>query len=196
MGDAPWEGKDYVRSGPDYPAVHISWVDAQAFLHRLNQREGMTLYRLPTEAEWEYACRAGTPTLWHFGNQVIQVDIQEGHFQHMVDPAGSPIVDHAWFFDNAFAGGYARPVGQKAPNPWGLYDLYGNVAEMVQDYYSPTYYAVSPERDPPGPPSGTARVVRGGGFNGTWSFVRSASRSPRGEQIQSGTVGVRLVRIR
>jgi formylglycine-generating enzyme required for sulfatase activity len=94
-------------------------------------REDRPAVRLPTEAEWEYACRAGSKTVWFFGD----------------DPA--QLGDYAWFKDND--GGKSHPVGQKKPNPWGLYDIYGNVCERVSDIYARDYYAKSPKEDPVGP---------------------------------------------
>ena len=105
MGTTPWSGQDFVREGAGYPAVFISWNDVQAFAHKLNQAAGDSLYRLPSEAEWEYACRAGTTTLWSFGN------------------ADSQLQNYAWYNDNSWRVGeqYLHAVGTKLPNPWGLY---------------------------------------------------------------------------
>lgn len=120
-------------SGPDHPADGVKPYTALLFCDEISARTGMEV-RLPTEAEWEYAARAGTDTRWHFGD----------------DP--SKLADYAWFKDNA--DGQTHPVGQKKPNPWGLYDMYGNVAEFVRDEHSDDYYANSPKEDPTGPTLG------------------------------------------
>ena len=177
MGTTPWAGRDYVRANASHPAVYISWDDVQAFVARLNEAAGSEVYRLPTEAEWEYACRAGTTTRWSFGDD-------EGDLS-----------DYAWYSDNAWEAGleYAQRVRTKRPNPWGLYDMHGNVYEWVQDWYGS--YASEALVDPQGPSSGSSRVVRGGGFDGSAQYARAASRgyySP-GVRIYVG-VGARLLR--
>ncbi|MCB1233435.1 MAG: formylglycine-generating enzyme family protein, partial [Verrucomicrobiae bacterium] len=118
MGTAPWKGQLNVSPGDEYPATFITWEDAQAFCHELNDGENGK-YRLPTEAEWEYACRAGSNTRFHFA-----------------DDAGS-LGDYAWFNLNAGDIGlaYAHEVGRKQPNPWSLYDMHGNVREWCYDSY-------------------------------------------------------------
>ena len=135
------------------PAIGISWNAAQAFIDRLNAAAGARRYRLPTEAEWEYACRAGMPTRWSFGDD-------ERRLEH-----------YAWYRDNASG---VNEVGQKRPNFWGLYDMHGNVQEWVQDRYGEDYYANSPVMDPAGPDTGNARVRRGGIYNNRAESVRSA----------------------
>jgi formylglycine-generating enzyme required for sulfatase activity len=159
MGTKPWAGQSYVMENPEHPAVYVSWEDAQEFLRRVNAAEGAGVYRLPTEAEWEYACRAGTTTLWSFGED-------EGRLK-----------DHAWYRVNAWNVGeqYAHKVGTKLPNPWGLYDMHGNVWEWCQDWWYRIYTADA-QVDPVGPGSGSDRVVRGGGFDFIAQHVRSAIR--------------------
>jgi len=125
--------------GPDRPVELVSWDDIQEFLGKLNAKEKDTRYRLPTEAEWEYACRVGGQ-----------------------EPDEAPnLGDVAWWVDNS--GGETHPVGRKKANAWGLYDMRGNVSEWVQDRYGP--YSVERQVDPPGPPSGYDRVVRGGSWD-------------------------------
>jgi len=119
---------------PDCPVDNVAAPDALKFCEKLAEKTGRDV-RLPTEAEWEYASRAGKDTRWFFGN----------------DP--SRLGDYAWFKDNA--GGKSHPVGQKKPNPWGLYDIYGNVCERISDTYARNYYAQSPKVDPTGPSQGT-----------------------------------------
>ena len=130
----------------DSPAVRISWDEAIKFCEILSQREGAT-YRLPTEAEWEYACRGGAETRYGFGE------------------SSSGMSEHGWCMGNSTR---AAPVGQLQPNDWGIYDMHGNVFEWVQDYFSHEYYASCAERgtieDPLGPKSGKTHVLRGGGW--------------------------------
>ncbi|MBL7223670.1 MAG: SUMF1/EgtB/PvdO family nonheme iron enzyme [Candidatus Brocadiae bacterium] len=119
---------------PNCPVDNVASPDALTFCEKLAEKTGRDV-RLPTEAEWEYASRAGKDTKWFFGN----------------DP--SPLGEYAWFKDNA--GGKSHPVGEKKPNPWGLYDIYGNVCERISDTYARNYYANSPKKDPTGPSQGT-----------------------------------------
>jgi len=171
MGVRPWQGKANVRDGPDYAATYVTWNDAVEFCRKLSEQEGVE-YRLPTEAQWEYACRAGTTTLYSFGDDV------------------SKLGQHAWYQENESSDVselYAHRVGQKLPNPWGLYDMHGNVAEWCQDWYVGGYgseyvggygseKAVS---DPMGPVQQGIffRVLRGGSFLMQPVNVRSVSRS-------------------
>ncbi|MDR1396143.1 MAG: formylglycine-generating enzyme family protein, partial [Desulfarculales bacterium] len=135
-----------------------SWEDVQVFIQRLNQKEGHSRYRLPTEAEWEYACRAGTTSTYSFGDKWFD------NYDRYV-----------WTADNAE--NTTHPVGQKQPNAWGLYDMHGNVWEWVQDWYDGvTYYSRSPDSDPGGPASGTARVVRGGSWQSSGGYSYSGAR--------------------
>jgi formylglycine-generating enzyme required for sulfatase activity len=178
MGTTPWSGQENVQERASNPAVYISWEDMQGFISALNEGEGAEVYRLPTEAEWEYACRAGTTTQWSFGD------------------AERPLGDYAWYEANIWDVGepYAHPVGMKLPNPWGLYDMYGNVSEWCQDRYSGTYYSESPGEDPPGSASGSVRVLRGGHFyNYAW-YARSASRFNATPDYRYHDAGARLVR--
>ena len=180
MGTTPWVGQSYVQAHPNHPAVYISWNDMETFVGRLNEAAGETLYRLPTEAEWEYAARAGTTTRWSFGEDESQLR------------------DYAWYAESAWNAGlqYAQPVGTKRPNPWGLYDMHGNVWEWVQDWYDSSYYGSSPSVDPPGPTTGSGRVFRGSAFSNSARRVRSASRSRFDPGLRNFVVGVRLLRIR
>ena len=179
MGTAPWTGKQHVVKGDDHAASYVSWTALEEFLLRMNDAAGEQLYRLPTEAEWEYACRAGTTTRWYFGDDVRSLP------------------DHAWFIDNALKADreHAQPVGGKQPNPWGLYDMYGNVWEWVQDWYSPSYQPLL-QMDPTGPAAGTERVMRGGGFVNHARNVRSAKRFHHQATLRFAALGARLVRTR
>ena len=153
--------------GDDRPVEEVSWTDAKAFCEKLSKADGKT-YRLPTEAEWEYACRAGAA----------------GRF------GGEKLADLAWFDDNADAA--THPVAAKKPNAWGLYDMHGNVAEWCADAYAPGYPSGT-VADPSGPAEGKGRVVRGGSFASLERGCRSASRSSAPAAYQMKTVGLRVV---
>jgi len=157
MGTEPWKGQSYVLDDPKSPVVYVSWDDCQKFIQKLNQK-GEGTFRLPTEAEWEYACRAGTNTAYHFGNT------EDG------------LAEYAWYTKNALDanGKYAHVVGKKKPNAWGLYDMHGNVWEWCQDWYGE--YPSGAVTDPTGPASGQSRVLRGGSCDGNPENCRSAYR--------------------
>ena len=158
MGVRPWKSQDFVQEGPDYPATYVNHDDAVEFCRKLSEREGVE-YRLPTEAQWEYACRAGTTTVYSFGDDA------------------SKLGEYAWYDENASDIGerYAHRVGQKLPNPWGLYDMHGNVWEWCQDWHA-SYGSEKIVSDPIGPAQGRSRLLRGGSFFNRSSNVRSASR--------------------
>jgi sulfatase modifying factor 1 len=145
MGTEPWKGKTNVKEGSNYAATIVSWDDAVAYCKKLNEKEGKT-YRLPTEAEWEYVCRAGTTTPWSFGNDE------------------KVLGDYAWYRENTWDIGekHAHQVGLKQPNAFGLFDIHGNVWEWCSDYYGKDYYKQSPEKDPTGPVPVAFCVFRGG----------------------------------
>ena len=160
METKPWQGKPFVKEGANFPATYVTCDEAIEFTKRLSRKEGKT-YSLPTEAQWEYACRGGgRQTVFSFGDNV------------------SVLTDYAWFRDNADEVGedYAHLVRQKRPNELGLYDMHGNVYEWCGDWYDPKYYETSPSRDPLGPAEGTNRVSRGGGWSVSAHSCRSAHR--------------------
>ena len=157
--------------GPTRPVEHVSWDDATRFCEILSEMDEAYDYRLPTEAEWEYACRAGTSTRYSSGDQS--------------DPAC------AWSGDNSDR--QTHPVGEKRPNAWGLYDMHGNVWEWCKDRYDTSYYGNSPLDDPTGPTTGSSRVGRGGGWIGDGGGCRSASRLQLGPDGRFGHVGFRVV---
>jgi sulfatase modifying factor 1 len=175
MDTEPWKGNIYVKEGANYAATWVSWDDAVAYCKKLSEREGKT-YRLPTEAEWEYACRAETTTTWSFGDDE------------------KALGDYAWYRENArdIDEKYAHQVELKKPNAFGLYDMHGNVLEWCHDYYEEDYYKQSPAKDPTGPTSGSSRVLRGG----SWSYYSRNTRSAyRGRVVAGrGLYGFRVVR--
>jgi sulfatase modifying factor 1 len=163
MGENPSRWK-----GGQNPVEQIRWSDAARYCNARSALEGLRPcydlntwecdfdangYRLPTEAEWEYACRAGTKTAYYFGNDL------------------SKLKNYAWFEENSRA--KPRPVGQKPPNPWGLHDMCGNVWEWCNDFYKVDYYQESPKDNPKGPKTGETKVVRGG----AWKFSAESCRS-------------------
>jgi acetoin utilization deacetylase AcuC-like enzyme/formylglycine-generating enzyme required for sulfatase activity len=179
--------------GTGQPLERINWTDAAMYCNERSLAEGLTPcydeatwvcnfdangYRLPTEAEWEYACRAGTSTRYSFGDDVRLLK------------------DYGWFAENA--GGRTHPPGQKKPNPWGLYDMHGNVAEWCNDRYAGDYYSHSPDRDPKGPDKGNERVLRGGSWKSSADACRSTYRasdpSINDTCLAADTIGFRCVR--
>ncbi|MGB2820308.1 MAG: SUMF1/EgtB/PvdO family nonheme iron enzyme, partial [Phycisphaerae bacterium] len=164
MGTNPSHLKD-----PDHPVGNISWPDAVAFCMRVSARTGRTI-RLPTEAEWEYACRAGSDRPYWFGDDEALLD------------------DHEWVKSNS--SDKAHPVALKNPNAWGLYDMHGNVQEWCSDWYDGRYYATADNRtDPKGPTKGSELIPRGGAYNASPWDCRSARRhhvSPSHRHVNCG----------
>ena len=150
MGNNPSHNK-----GRTKPVENVSWHDAVAFFGKLSDEEGVE-YRLPTEAEWEYACRAGTTTAWCFGDDLSQLG------------------EYAWHRGNSED--TTHPVGEKKPNAWGLFDMHGNVYEWCQDLYG-HYESLQVVSDPIGAASGSRRVLRGGAFTTRPLYVRAANRA-------------------
>ena len=164
----------------NHPVVNISWHDAAAFCAWLSEQEGRT-YRLPTEAEWEYACRAGTTTPFNFGETIS------------TDQAN---YDGTLTYGGGREGVYrtcTTPVGQFGPNAWGLCDMHGNVWEWCHDWYAKDYDATSVQTDPRGPGIGGARVFRGGSWYDDPSTCRSADRDKDNPDRRSGDLGFRVV---
>jgi formylglycine-generating enzyme required for sulfatase activity len=151
--------------GASLPVDSVSWDDIQVFLARLNARDRDHIYRLPTEAEWEYACRGDTGDL----------------------------PDRAWYKDNS--AGRTQPVGGKQPNARGMYDTLGNVAEWVADWYGQNYYAESPTTDPQGPASGSYRIFRGGSWLDAAKYCRLTARNFEFPVSRLYNVGFRVVRV-
>lgn len=158
-----WATSSYYK---DYPIIKVTWYGAAEFARWLGAN-------LPTEAQWEYASRAGTSTSYAFGN--IETEL----------------VKYGWFSLNSFKKTYA--VGMREPNQWGLYDMYGNVQEWCNDWYRDNYYTQSPEEDPTGPESGAYKVLRGGSWNSFSLKCRSASRNKQAPTIKTLDIGFRIV---
>ena len=158
-----------------YPVESVNWEDCQKFIARINTM-GIGTFRLPTEAEWEYACRAGSTTRFPWGD----------------DPGYGQIGQYAWYYSNSNS--TTHPVGQKKPNGWGLYDMHGNVWEWCSDWYE-TPYGVGHVSDPQGPTTGSYRVFRGGAWIYVLLYCRSANRNYVTPASSYYYLGFRLVRI-
>jgi formylglycine-generating enzyme required for sulfatase activity len=200
------------RASDQKPVVYVSWNDAEAFCDWLSRREGRH-YRLPTEAEWEYAARAGSSHRFCFGDDEGQLT-EYGNVSDVTlrtDPMDVDLVVdeldddelHAIDERGAWADwpylvvpdGYvaAAPVGQFKPNAWGLYDMHGNVSEWCFDWHHPKYYETSPMEDPQGPSAGIARVIRGGSWRGLSESQRCANREFNIAIQSNDTTGFRVV---
>ena len=170
---ANWRNPGFSQTD-SHPVVCVSWEDVQAYARWLSSETDAS-YALPTEAEWEYSCRAGTRTRWSFGD------------------AEDQLTRYAWYGGNNIPFG-TKSVGMKLSNGWGLYDMHGNVCEWVQDWYGSDYYSRSSSVDPVGPLTGSYRVVRGGCFSDYARYVRSANRSDSSPGPRYGPLGFRLLR--
>ena len=163
-------------NGAKNPVEQVSWEDAVEFCRKLSalpeEKAAGHVYRLPTDAEWEYACRAGTTTEYCFGDDENQLG------------------DYAWYDENS--GDRTHPVGQKKPNAWGLYDMHGNVWEWCQDWYGDL--PAGAVTDPTGPSTGSNRVSRGGSWSLLSGFCRSASRDGDTPDLRSYDLGFRVLR--
>ena len=182
MGTEPWLNQDSVQIGEDNAASYVDWNDATAFCQKLTALERKAgklqagkAYRLPTEAEWEYACRAGTTKAFSFGNDEKQLG------------------NYVWFDGNAknVGHGYAHKVRMKKPNPEGLFDMHGNVWEWCSDWY---YKELSGGTDPVGPRRGSDRVLRGGSWGSAPGNCRSAARDYDDPSNRSSRLGFRVAR--
>ena len=187
MGENP----SHFKGSDDLPVEQVSWLDAVLFCNKLSEQEkrtpfyringtGVTIaggngYRLPTEAEWEYACRAGSTTFYPFGDEVGELG------------------DHAWY--NGNSGRKTNSVGQNRPNAWGLYDMLGNVWEWCQDWCEVGYYRASPPADPPGPSEASSRVVRGGSWYFNPRYCRPAYRSRSMPEFRDSDLGFRVAAV-
>jgi len=192
-----------VIDNDDCPVEGVTWYSAVEFCNKMSEVESLPPYyeikavrrrannsiegakvsilggegyRLPTEAEWEYACRAGSITPWCFGDQVLDVGL------------------YAWFYDNAMQ--ETHPVGQRKPNSWGLYDMHGNVMEWCFDWYNDLYYqqCAEEEENPTGPKEGNAKVLRGGAWQFGAEATRCAYRNSSVPDTVAGVIGFRVCR--
>jgi len=190
----------FKNCGDNCPVEQVSWNDVQKFIDKLNESEGTGKYRLPTEAEWEYAARAGTQTA-----------LYNGPLKIIGDNNGPALDAIAWYGGNSgvnYSGGYdcsgwsgkqysssscgTHPVGGKYPNSWGLYDMIGNVWEWVNDWKGD--YSTGHVTDPQGPTSGSSRVNRGGGWGYGAGYCRAANRDGGTPDDRGGGLGFRLAR--
>ena len=188
MGSNPSTG---YGEGPNYPAYNVTWNDiasgTESFVAKLNAhlsssgQEGVGKFRLPTEAEWEYAARGGKKTRYSFGDALSCDD----------NCVPCPLADqYMWWCANASNTGH--PVGQKTANPYGLFDIHGNVWELVGDWYGP--YSSEEQTNPKGPSSGSERVARGGYWLYDAFYCRSADRGTYDPTGGGGAVGFRIAR--
>ncbi len=179
MHTTPWLGEKYVQDGADFPATYVSWDDATEFCKKLSALEHKT-YRLPTEAEWEYACRAGTQTKYSFGDKETDLGA------------------YAWY-DGLFGNGnakreqYPHAVGTRKPNPWGLFDMHGNAVEWCSDWLDTYYFEKSPPADPQGPETGERKSVRGGCWLADASFCSSSDRGSELPAARIDYLGFRVL---
>ncbi|MDM0104635.1 formylglycine-generating enzyme family protein [Variovorax sp. J22R24] len=185
-----WRNPGFAQAG-DHPVVNVTWNDAKAMAAWLSQSEG-AVYRLPSEAEWEYACRAGTSTRYNTGDapasllgSAALLDLDTAQRWPRRLPFAVPGHDGHEF---------TAPVGSFAPNAFGLFDMHGNVWEWVADWYGEHYYAESPRDDPPGPGTGRLHVRRGGSWASSALYVRSSYRNWNTAETRYTLVGMRLAR--
>ncbi|EJE51467.1 hypothetical protein PMI14_03869 [Acidovorax sp. CF316] len=185
-----WRNPGFAQ-GEDHPVVNVTWNDAQALAQWLSRTEGQR-YRLPTEAEWEYACRAGTRTRYPHGDDPEGLLQNANTFDQEAAPHWERWRQHALRGSDGHA--FTAPVGSYAPNAFGLQDMLGNAWEWVADWHGDSYYAESPAVDPGGPADGSVRVRRGGSWH-TWSFyARCGYRNWNSPQTRYTLVGMRLLR--
>jgi formylglycine-generating enzyme required for sulfatase activity len=168
--EAVMGAKPSTNKAPTNPVEQVSWNEATEFCRRLSAKAGNTV-RLPTEAEWEYACRAGSRTRFCCGD------------------SESALAEYAWFIENSPTQTHA--VGQRKPNAWGLYDMHGNLWEWCQDYGDS--YAARAVTDPTGPASGSSCVLRGGSWGRRPQECRSATRRWEPPDLRRGNFGFRVV---
>jgi sulfatase modifying factor 1 len=186
-----WRNPGFVQTD-DHPVVNVSWNDATAFCEWLGRKDGVA-YRLPTEAEWEFACRAGSTTIFQSGNDpeglasLGNVADDGARISWTGYPGYSYIAANDGFI-------FTSPVGHYRPNAFGLYDLHGNVGEWCSDWYGSDYYAQSSPSDPAGPPMGAEKVRRGGSWYNTPGGNRSAYRYRNVPSYRTNNLGFRVAR--
>ncbi len=164
-----------IRGCSKCPVDNVTWFEASEYCRKVGKR-------LPTEAEWEYACRAGSSTYFHYGNTLSS---EQANFDGKSPYGGVP---------QGPSKTHPVPSGQYEPNKWGLYDMHGNVAEWCSDWYDPAYYGNSEENNPTGPNNGKLKVARGGSWNNAGKTLRSAKRTAYNPSIRLNTLGFRCVK--
>jgi formylglycine-generating enzyme required for sulfatase activity len=184
MGTTPWDGKGHAVNNPSHAINHVCWEDGMAFCAKLAEKDGRT-YRLPTDAEWEYACRAGSTTRYCYGD----------------DLKLEKLAEYAWYQNSGWDKEdqrHVHAVGVKKPNAWGIYDMHGNVWEFCMDMTHPNYEGAPTDgsawlKDGHVSDNGVAsRVLRGGGSHSTDRRVRTASRHGYPQNVSSHYVGFRI----
>ncbi|MBX2819699.1 MAG: SUMF1/EgtB/PvdO family nonheme iron enzyme [Rhodothermaceae bacterium] len=161
------------KQGTTFPVASVSWHDANKFISALNERGDEYVYRLPTEAEWEYACRSGTNVYYY--------------------PSKREVAEFSWYKGNSK--NKSQLVKSLSPNGWGLYDMTGNVWEWTADWYKRSYYTEGPDVDPPGPATGETRVLRGGAFNFSLRYITCSNRRYYREYKSDNNIGFRVVAV-
>ena len=188
MGNNP---SDFSGCGDNCPVENVSWNDVREFIEKLNRKAGKD-FRLPTEAEWEYACRSGGNNEKFCGGN--EVDSLAWYEKNCGDSSAAAATWYAraveWYGKKR--GGSIQPVGQKEPNGLGIYDMSGNVWEWVQDWYDKKYYKASPSDNPPGPLSGKTRACRGGSWSDGAKDLRASFRGSKSPDYRSNNLGFRL----
>ncbi len=194
MGTTPWKGEDLVNDGPSYPATYVSHSgddSAEEFCRRFTAREQASgrlptgwVYRLPTEAEWEYACRAGTITAFAYGDD----SSKSGNYAWTDENSRFELASEGWFESRDL---YAHPVGLKRANAWGLRDMHGNVWEWCRDSYDVN---LPGRTDPENKTGASGRVLRGGSWGFRPAYCRSALRLRYAPEYRNGLLGFRLAR--
>jgi sulfatase modifying factor 1 len=186
-----WRSPGFAQTD-DHPVVNVSWNDAVAFCDWLSKQEGQT-YRLPTEAEWEYSCRAGQATRYWSGNDPETLatvgNVADGTAKEKYPNWISAITAKDGYI-------FTAPVGHFRPNEFGLFDMHGNVSEWCIDWYDSDYYSKAPTADPLNSSEAAGRVIRGGGWRGIPRFCRSAVRSRDAPEFRHYFLGFRVARVR
>lgn len=190
--DYSWKNVGFEQTD-EHPVLNVSWNDAQEYCRWLAAKEAAN-YRLPTEAEWEYACRAGTTTQYYIGDDIANLT----QVANLADASAKKVYPSDWKWELIYesSDGYAftAPVGKFRPNAFGIFDMHGNALEWCHDWYQADYLKLSSAVDPRGPSTGSYRAYRGGGWNSGTAWVRSADRSWGPPAKRWHALGFRVVR--
>jgi len=170
----------FVFAGDDRPAENVEWHSAKVFMRKMELKSGLK-FRFPTEAQWEYACRAGTETAFNTGNTINPDQANYNCRYSYLEGLKGLAIDET------------KPVGSYKPNAFGLYDMHGNVSEWCQDWYQVNAYKRTTKEDPQGPDKGLSKVIRGGSWKDGPQTLRSAERASRIPGADRGFVGFRVV---